>query len=272
MMCGAFSDSANPYHPSPHLRNSDDTGSRRLQHTEGVIDRLFCLSDDAKERPGGVEARDDRFQQVVLNIRLMASPSAPERSHAMSTLTARRLATALTFTIALALCSMVLPLQAMPARAEVVGNTYTSPLYGYSLTWDESWIVTDDTSTEVDSLDLTNGIGYVNILGGDGFTGSALMAIFFTTTKMRSSSHISNFQELPAGDGIPGSGGDANRYFTTVSYTYTDDDGSTRDFTDYYEARTIIPGQAIIVFDGLAPTEVFPLAMPTFQPLLDSMV
>src|SRR6478735_3243923 len=141
MMCGAFSDSANPYHPSPHLRNSDDTGSRRLQHTEGVIDRLFCLSDDAKERPGGVEARDDRFQQVVLNIRLMASPSAPERSHAMSTFTARRSAKMLVITLTLTLCSMVLPMQAIPVRAQVDGNTYTSPKFGYTVTWDGSWAV-----------------------------------------------------------------------------------------------------------------------------------
>ena len=82
----------------------------------------------------------------------------------MSILTARRFATALAFTLALALCSMVSPMLATPARAEVVGNTYTSPQYGYSLTWDESWVVVQDSSEEVDVIQLANGFAFC----GDG--------------------------------------------------------------------------------------------------------
>ena len=183
---------------------------------------------------------------------------------------ARCLASALV--LALALCLTVSPLQAIPARAEVVGNTYTSPQFSYSVTWDESWAVIEEISQVVDRIVVTNGIGFAQFIGADALGESAEVAIVFEVGGLRADSHVSNVQELPASDGIPGSGGDESSYFKTISYTYTGDDGSTRDFIDYYEARTFSQGQATLLFIGSAPSDLFPLAMTTFQPLLDSLV
>jgi endonuclease YncB( thermonuclease family) len=188
----------------------------------------------------------------------------------MSLPNARCLVSALVFS--LTLCMTALPLQAIPARADVVGTTYTSPQYGYSMTWDESWAVIEEISVEVDRIMVTNGIGFVQLIGGDSYGQSPELAIVIEVGAMRADSHVSNVQELPASDGIPGSGGDESRYFKTISYTYTADDGSARDFTDYYEARTFSQGQAVLIFVGSAPSDIFSLAMTTFQPLLDSVV
>src|SRR4051812_27160262 len=188
----------------------------------------------------------------------------------MSFPNARCLASALVF--ALALCMTVSPLQAIPARADVVGTTYTSPQYGYSMTWDESWAVIEEISEEVDRLMVTNGIGFVQLVGGDSFGENPELAIVIEVGAARADSHVSNVQELPASDGIPGSGGDESRYFKTISYTYTADDGSARDLIDYYEARTFSDGQSAVLFVGSASPDIFPLAMTTFQPLIDSLV
>src|SRR6478735_7274908 len=136
----------------------------------------------------------------------------------MSFPNARCIASALVF--ALALCLTVSPLQAIPARAEVVGTTYTSPQFGYTVTWDESWVVIDETSEEFDRIIVTNGIGQAQFIGADAYGGNAQVAIVYEVGGLQTDPSFSNVQELPASDGIPGSGGDESRYFKTVSYTY----------------------------------------------------
>jgi endonuclease YncB( thermonuclease family) len=188
----------------------------------------------------------------------------------MSLPNARRPASALVF--ALALCLTVSPLQAIPARAEVVGTTYTSPQFGYSVTWDESWAVIEEISEEVDRITVTNGIGFAQFIGINAPGANAQLIVVLGVGEVRADSHVSNVQELPASDGIPGSGGDESRYFKTISYTYTSDDGTTQDLIDYYEARTFSDGQSAVLFVGSASPDIFPLAMTTFQPLIDSLV
>src|SRR5690242_13179114 len=118
----------------------------------------------------------------------------------MSFPNARCLASALVF--ALALCLTVSPLQAIPARAEVVGTTYTSPQFGFTVTWDESWVVTDETSAEFDRIVVTNGIGFAQFIGADAFGENTQVTVVLGIGGTRSDTHVSNYQELPASDGI----------------------------------------------------------------------
>ena len=94
----------------------------------------------------------------------------------MSTLTARRSAKMLVITLTLTLCSMVLPMQAIPARAQVDGNTYTSPTFGYTVTWDGSWAVVDERTGEVDLLMLSNGFSLGQFIGLTDYGDDALFA------------------------------------------------------------------------------------------------
>ena len=190
----------------------------------------------------------------------------------MSTLTARRFATALAFTLALALCSMVSPLLATPARADVVGNTYTSPTFGYTVTWDGSWTVVDERTGEVELLMLSNGFSLGQFIGLADYGDDALIATTLYAIAAGFDPAVSDVVTLDAADGIPGSGGDQNLAYTTITYLYTLEDGTSRQVTNYIEARTLGDGQSVMLFTGTAPSEDFPAAMAAFQPLLDSVV
>lgn len=49
----------------------------------------------------------------------------------------------------------------------VTGNTYVSPTFGYTLTWDSTWTATDATSlNQVDVLRLTNGVTTTDLYSG----------------------------------------------------------------------------------------------------------
>lgn len=58
--------------------------------------------------------------------------------------------------------------QALPPQepgSAVTGNSYLSPSYGYSLSWDEGWSVDEEnTSPGTDFLQLTNGVVLANLL------------------------------------------------------------------------------------------------------------
>lgn len=183
----------------------------------------------------------------------------------------RRSALMLIVTLALTLSALLSPALARRAHADVVGNTYTSQEFGYSVTWDESWVVLEASSDPYDVLTLSNGIGFA-IMGGETAGGNAQFAVLTTVVTFKMSSSVSDVEELPASDGIPGKGGDSTRAFNTVAFKRTYDDGSTQDLIAYIEARTIDPASSVFIFTGMAPSDYFPIAMPGFQALLDSVV
>ena len=60
---------------------------------------------------------------------------------------------------------------ALPTTAagtsNVVGNTYTSPTFGYQLTWDPTWsVVTDSSQNQFDVLRITNGVVTTDLYSG----------------------------------------------------------------------------------------------------------
>ena len=78
--------------------------------------------------------------------------------------------------IASILTLLTLPLSVGQGQEEewpgVDGATYRSPNFGYTLTWDESWVVRDAyAGPPDDGLTLTNGMSTVMIIGTQAFAG-----------------------------------------------------------------------------------------------------
>src|SRR5262245_50906667 len=97
----------------------------------------------------------------------------------------QRLFRATVWLIALTLLSAIPSGFAANARAaEVTGNTYTSPQFSYTVTWDSSWFVVEETSETYDQLVLTNGVTIATITGVEAYGGSASFAVlgFITST------------------------------------------------------------------------------------------
>ena len=56
---------------------------------------------------------------------------------------------------------------ARPAAAQVSGNSWISPNFDFSISWDDTWFVVDETSTsDYDRVVLTNGLTYCTLVGG----------------------------------------------------------------------------------------------------------
>lgn len=87
-----------------------------------------------------------------------------------------------------------------PAAAEVTGTTYTSPHFGYSITWQTPWYVTEDDTDNngFDILGLADDQSFVYFSGGKSNAGTSAQVISEYADQISSSSDWSNFQPLPA--------------------------------------------------------------------------
>ncbi len=100
--------------------------------------------------------------------------------------------------------AMLLPLLAAgyvrSASAEVAGTVYTSPHFGYSVTWQSPWYVTEDDtdSNGFDVLGLADDQSFVYFSGGQSSASSPGEVIADYADLITSSSDWSNVQPLPA--------------------------------------------------------------------------
>jgi hypothetical protein len=149
---------------------------------------------------------------------------------------------------------------------DISGNTYTSPQFGFSVTWDDTWLVMSETSeAEFDSLLLTNGLANVAFLGLQLPGGSGQLAATSYASAVRLQEGVSDYTILE-------SGGDESRYYVTLSMTVTYEDGSSAPLIEYIEARTVTPGSTVVVIDSYGFAETFELAKPLIEELLTGLV
>jgi hypothetical protein len=156
--------------------------------------------------------------------------------------------------------------EAAPA-ADVVGNTWTSPQFPTcSITWTDSWFLVEETSTDYDAVQLTDGISYASLLASEEAGGSAVIALAYFTGGFRTDPTVSNFEPKPDEDDLI----TEERSFRTYTYTYTGEDFSV-DYTLYMETRTIEPGSSVLLFWSDTPSDVFDIESPLIQELASTI-
>jgi endonuclease YncB( thermonuclease family) len=155
----------------------------------------------------------------------------------------------------------------------VSGNTYTSPQFGFSVTWDDTWFVSEEESDKQDYLLLTNGLAYAEFIGDKAIPGisAQLVATGFATSNQQDS-HVTNFAQMKDAAGNPIKGGDKDHYWIAVSYTYTYDDGTVIDLANYVDVRTVLEGESILIFNGATTALTYDATIPLFEALLASIV
>jgi hypothetical protein len=155
---------------------------------------------------------------------------------------------------------------AAPA-ADVEGNTYTSPNFGYSLTWDDAWFVVSEDSDEIDTLELTNGVTYVNMIGGDDFAGNPELALAAIFGSFRSDESIESIEALP-----DTAVSEDDRAASAYNVTVTLEDGSTSNVIVYVDARVIVEGESVVLFQSYTPANLFADEWPLIDNLLEGLV
>lgn len=154
---------------------------------------------------------------------------------------------------ALALLALALaPGLAGSAAAQPAGEAdaeYESPTYGYTLVYDAGdWEVLQDDEDEDDVYDvlyLGNGTSNVNLIGDPDYAEDELDDCL--GDYLGSMTEDSGFSDVEPVDERDAEGGDDDLAWTTVTYTYTFDNGDDGDYTRYLECRAIGDGATLVI-------------------------
>jgi hypothetical protein len=159
---------------------------------------------------------------------------------------------------------------AQPAAADVEGNTYTSPNYRYTITWDDTWFVGDEQSNpNYDYLELTNGVTWAYFYGGPDPSSNPEGSLALTLSGMHSEPSYSDIAPLrdESGDAVRFT--DVDRAYAAFTLTQTMENGSTMDLAVYVEIRQIDTG-VYLTLEAYMPVELFESQRPSVEQLVNS--
>lgn len=154
-----------------------------------------------------------------------------------------------------------------PAAAQVSGNSYTNPTYGYSLTWDDTvWTV--DTNGTGD-LTLTAGDVSVTLQSGQFYSGDATACRDDLLQKLPGADNVESVRPYNGGEGI--SGESNGRAFATSQVQLSGSDGGQSQVVETIDCRTLVDGEAVLAIISTAPVSQFDAAYATIQTLLGTL-
>ncbi|HEV2109196.1 MAG TPA: hypothetical protein VGR16_13105, partial [Thermomicrobiales bacterium] len=133
----------------------------------------------------------------------------------------------------------------------VDGNTFTSPNFGFSISWDEDvWEVTATaTDPDFDQLVLDTRDSSLSLSGTtdfDGDVGECLEGVTAFLSAGTEALEIDDIDVLDDEDGDPIEGEERDRAFVANEYTGTFE-GDDAQFVYYVECRTLVPEESVLV-------------------------
>ncbi|HVL26172.1 MAG TPA: tetratricopeptide repeat protein, partial [Thermomicrobiales bacterium] len=140
----------------------------------------------------------------------------------------------------------------------VTGTTYTSANFGYTVTWDDTWTVSEastDPMTRLDALQLTNGVSTVHISAASMDVTDASACLDASLERVRAEGAWANVTPATdeAGGEVAGETGDS----AYVAFVEQGDAGSSGAFVDYIDCRPLgTPGTFASVI-ALVPAVVY---------------
>ncbi|HET7093382.1 MAG TPA: hypothetical protein VFI22_07890 [Thermomicrobiales bacterium] len=132
------------------------------------------------------------------------------------------------------------------ARTGVHGNSYTSPTFGYTLSWDPAtWSVKDERLLEgYDGLELGTDRSNLFVEGMNQYSGDPAACIADARQQISGRQGISAISDFQ-GPGRP-TADTAGAKSLLVGYVATLPDNSTTTIVEFVQCRTLVPGQAVL--------------------------
>ncbi len=169
------------------------------------------------------------------------------------------------------LVAMVMTLPGGAGLAQVDGNSYTSPTYGYRLTWDSSWwVISEETTSSGDVVGITNGAAALVLAGAPAMVSNPQACVAFARADVQRDPSFSNVARMVDTNLEPIEAFTEERAFIGLSATMTGNGGS-RDVFVYLECRPIPGSQAMLNVLGFSPLNDYPAQLPQFQQIVDSI-
>lgn len=136
----------------------------------------------------------------------------------------------------------------------VVGNTYTSPTFGYQLTWDQTWsVVTESSQNEFDVLRLSNGVVITDLYSGVSSMGLEECITSLAEYYQGNASYANVvLQSFANGQQILTQG---NVAIATLTFDYTDSSGAVTSTTDSVICVSMPAQGALITMESYIPTD-----------------
>jgi plastocyanin len=145
------------------------------------------------------------------------------------------------------------------ASAPPPGTTYTSPTYGYSMTYGAAWTVNEESSNNgVDQLVLTNGTSFVTVTGAAAYGGDPATCVDGVVEQRLADPGVSNIVLATDERGQPIQGGtEATGAFAIYDHDYTFANGTTEPWTLFVQCIPLVPGEAVLAFVQNVPSESY---------------
>ena len=143
--------------------------------------------------------------------------------------------------------------------AQVSGNEYTSPQFGYTVSWDDSWFVMSEETQPGywDLLMITNGITTLAMYGESNVYPTFESGLATFIAGFNSDPAVSEFAPMrdDAGDVIRESS--ETGALAAFTYTYTHPDGTAFSAVAYMEVRGLDSGRVLFGYSANMPLSMF---------------
>jgi hypothetical protein len=152
----------------------------------------------------------------------------------------------------------------------VDGNAYTSPTFGYTLTWDDSiWTVENELLLDgYDGLQLGTEISIFYLEGYEGFAGDAEECLADAVNEIALRESVSDLESVTRP--LPVEADEAGEAALFL-YTLTFEDGGAVDIIEYTECRVLVPGEAVLEITFQTAEQAYDAELPAYRELLESL-
>ncbi len=159
---------------------------------------------------------------------------------------------------------------AAPA-VDIEGTTYTSPTFGYAITWDDAWFVTNEGSENgLDFLNLVNGVVTASFAGLD-FPLPQESCLTWLRENLGVNGGMTDLEEVVGADGAPIAGAKNGLAYAALGGTSIQADGTTVDLAVFLYCQPIIKGGAVLTTTAFMPRARFDEQLPAILALLDDV-
>jgi predicted metalloprotease len=156
------------------------------------------------------------------------------------------------------------------SQTGVEGNSYTSPSFGYSITWDNDWAVSDELNEdEYNKLVLTNDVASV-YFEGVADTADIETCLDTVASSLENEDGVSNVEIAEDSDG-PIGGTEENRAWAIYTLSYTTEEGEEFEFAEYIDCRAVTPGEALLVITMLVSIDDLESQIDPLASLLEGL-
>jgi hypothetical protein len=149
-----------------------------------------------------------------------------------------------------------------PTRTPVSGTTYTSELFGYSITYDDPWEVSsgpdvrEEGDLSADYIQLFNGVSTVDFLGVNVGI-NARQCLEQSISFIEENPAVEQIEPRVDDNGDPIAGGSAADAFAAWEVSFTNQIGELVTHTLYYRCIVLRPGQSFLVTSQETDSELY---------------